>query len=156
MEANSVIHPITGVPQEYRHICKGPDHKIWKRSFANEPGQLAQEIRNIKGTDTIHFIPQSKVPFGEKTVDYGEIVCNTEPDKEEHCRTRLTVGGNLLDYKGNLSTPTASVTTAKCLLNSVISTPNVRSLKADIKRFYLNNHLPEPEYLKIHISENPR
>ena len=32
-------------------------------------------------------------------------------------------GGNLLDYTGNLSMPTASVTTAKCLLDSVISTP---------------------------------
>ena len=81
MEANSVIHTITGVPQEYRH-CKVSDHKIWKRSFANELGQLAQGIRNIKGTDTIHFIPKSKVPFGEKTATYGKIVCNIKPDKE--------------------------------------------------------------------------
>ena len=35
MEANSVIHAITGVPQEYKYICKGSDHKIWKKSFAN-------------------------------------------------------------------------------------------------------------------------
>ena len=50
MEANSVIHPITGVPQEYRHLCKGCDHKIWKRSVANKLGKLAQGIRNTKGT----------------------------------------------------------------------------------------------------------
>ena len=62
------------------------------------------------------------------------------------------MGGKLLDYTGNLSTPTASVTTAKCLLNSVISTPKSRDLTADIKHFYLNNQLPEPEYLKLHIS----
>ena len=118
MEANSVIHPITGVPQEYRHLCKGPDHKIWKRSFANELGQLAQGIRNIKGTDTIHFIPKSKVPFGEKTVTYVNVVCNIKPDKEEHFCTCLTVGGNLLEYTEKLSPPTASVTTSKCLLNT--------------------------------------
>ena len=65
------------------------------------------------------------------------------------------MGGNLLDYTVNLSTPTASVTTAKYLLNSVISTPKARALTADIKHCYLNNHLPKPEYLKIHISVIP-
>ena len=65
------------------------------------------------------------------------------------------MGGNLLDYTGNFSTPTASVTTEKCLLDSVISTPKARALTADIKHFYLKNHLPEPEYLKLHISVIP-
>ena len=83
MEGKSVIHPITGVSQEYRHICKGPYHKIWKRFFPNELGQLAQGIRNIKGTETIHFILKSKVPFDEKIVTYGKIVCDIKPDKEE-------------------------------------------------------------------------
>ena len=82
-EDNSVIHPITIVPQEYRYICKGSDHKIWKRSFANELGQLDQGIRNIKGTDTIHFIPKSNVPFGEKIVTYGKKIFDIKPDKEE-------------------------------------------------------------------------
>ena len=66
-----------------------------------------------------------------------------------------TVGGNLLDYTGNLSTPTASVTTAKCLINSVISTPKAWALIADIKHFHLNNHLPEPEYMKLYIRVIP-
>ena len=44
---------------------------IWKRSFANELGQLAQGIRQIKGTNTIHFIPKVEVPFGDKVVTYG-------------------------------------------------------------------------------------
>ena len=65
------------------------------------------------------------------------------------------MGGNLLDYRGNLSTPTASVTTEKCLLNSVISTPKARALTADINHFYLNNDLPKPDYLKLHISVIP-
>ena len=60
-----------------------------------------------------------------------------------------------MDYIGNLRITTASVTTAKCLLNSVISTPKARALTADIKNIYLKNHLPEPEYLKLHISVIP-
>ena len=47
------------------------------------------------------------------------------------------------------------MTTSKCLLNSVISTPKAKSITADIKYFYLNNDLPEPEYLKLHISVIP-
>ena len=50
-------------------------------------------------------------------------------------RTCLTVGGNLLDYDGTLTTPTATVTTAKRLFNSIISTPNAKCLIADINIF---------------------
>ena len=34
-EANSVTHQISGVAQEYRHLVKGTDRKIWERYFAN-------------------------------------------------------------------------------------------------------------------------
>ena len=94
------------------------------------------------------FIPKSKVPK-DKKLPYGKIVCKMKPEKEEKERTRLTVGGNLLDFTGNLSAPTASVTTAKCVFNSVVSTPGARCLLADIKHFYLNNILPDPEFMRI-------
>ena len=42
-----------------------------------------------------------------------------KPEKEERERTRLTVGGNLLEFTGNISDATASVTTAKCVFNSL-------------------------------------
>ena len=37
--------------------------------------------------------------------------------------------------------------------NSVVSTPTSKWLISDIKKFYLNNMLPYPEYIKIHISD---
>ena len=61
----------------------------------------------------------------------------------------MTVGVNLLDFKGNLSAPTESVTTAKCVFNSVVSTPGSRCLLADINFFYLSNILPDPEFMRI-------
>ena len=66
------------------------------------------------------------------------------------------VGGNLLYLPGLLSTPTATVTTAKCLFNSVISTPGYKCLVADIKHFYLNNDNPDPEYMKLHLHIIPQ
>ena len=50
-------------------------------------------------------IPKSKVPK-DKKVTYGKIVCEMKPEKEEKERTRLTMGGNLLDFTENLSSPT--------------------------------------------------
>ena len=66
--------------QEYRHLIKGPESRIWERSFANELGQLSQVIREVKGTNTVIFIPKSKFPK-DKKVTYGKIVCEMKPEK---------------------------------------------------------------------------
>ena len=79
-----------------------------------------------------------------------------KPEKEDKERTRLTVGGNLLDVTGNLSAPTASVTTSKCVFNSVVSNPGARCLLADIKHFYLKNILPDPEFMRIPLKIIPQ
>ena len=110
-------------------------------------------MRNrIDGTNTIYLIPKEEIPFKTKKFTYPKIVCDIRPNKAETHRTRITVGGNLLDYAGTLTTPTATITTAKCLFNSVVSTPEEKIVLADINCFYLNNALPDPEYMKFHIS----
>ena len=81
------------------------------------------------------FVQKKTVPFATKKVTYGIIVCDIWPQKEKTHRTRLTVGGNLLDYTGTLKTPTATITTAKCLFNSVVSTQNAKCVMVDIKFF---------------------
>ena len=80
-EANSVTHQISGVYQEYRHLIKGPERKICEIYFANELEQLAQGIIEVKGTNTVMFIPKSKVPK-DKKVTYGKIVCEMKPKKK--------------------------------------------------------------------------
>ena len=92
----------------------------------------------------------------DKKVTYGKIVCEVKPEKEETELTILTVGGNLLDSTGNLSTPTTSVTTEKCVFNSVVSTPGARCILADIKHFYLNKILPDPEFMRIPLKIIPQ
>ena len=74
MEANYVVHPITGTVKEYRHLIKGKDKLIWERSFSNKLGQLAQGIRDINGTNTMAAIPEADIPKNKK-VTYGKIVC---------------------------------------------------------------------------------
>ena len=55
-----------------------------------------------------------------------------------------------------LSTPTATVTTAKFLFDSVISTPGAKCLVAAVNNFYLNNDLPDPEYMKLQLHIIPQ
>ena len=66
------------------------------------------------------------------------------------------MGGNLLDFTGNISAPTALVTTEKCFFNSVVSTPGSRCLLAEIKHFYINNILLDPEFMRIPLKIIPQ
>jgi hypothetical protein len=137
--ANSVLDPITGQSLEYRQLSQGPTKDKWIHGFANEISHLAQGVgtRMPTGTDTYHFIQREQVPSDRK-VTYGRIVATIRPQKAETHRVRLTVGGNLIDYPGDVSTPTADMTTAKILFNNVISTPDARFMCTDVKDFYLN------------------
>jgi hypothetical protein len=78
------------------------------------------------------------------------------PQKEEPNRTRLTAGGNLIDYPGDVSTPTADTTTAKMVINSTISTPNAKFMCADIKDFYLGTPMERFEYMQLPLALIPQ
>ena len=103
---------------------------------------------------TIRFRERSAVPHNKK-VTYGRIVASLRPHKVEKHRVRLTIGGNLLDYDGDASTPTTDLTTTKVFINSVISTNKARLATTDIENFYLNNDLPESEWMKLPLEIIP-
>jgi hypothetical protein len=68
----------------------------------------------------------------------------------------MVVGGDRVDYPGQTSTKTADLTTAKLVLNSVVSTPGAKFMGADIKDFYLNTDLLHYEYVKIAVKMIPK
>jgi hypothetical protein len=145
----------SGKTLEYRQLLRHPKYKrVWSKSSANEFGRLAQGIRNIKGTDTITFVRKSDVPKN-KLPTYLRFVCEYRPHKDEKERTRATIGGNLIDYPGDKSSPTADLLTYKIHVNDIISTPDARCVNWDIENFYLETPLPEPEFAKIHLSDIP-
>jgi hypothetical protein len=89
-------------------------------------------------------------------VTYGSFVVDIKDHKEEKECTRLTVGGDQIEYPGDKSTRTAGLTTAKILINSVISTLGAKFLVIDIKYFYLNTPLGRFEYMVINLSLLPQ
>jgi hypothetical protein len=113
---NAVICPETGKSLKHQELITKFKYKIkWMRSTANE-------INRFYSTNTIRFIRRSDIPKGRK-VTYGSFVVDIKDHKEGKERTRLTVGGNHIEYPGDKPTRTAGLTTAKILLNSVISNP---------------------------------
>jgi len=151
----AVIDEDTGKMLEYRHLVQNESTRVvWERSFANEIGRLFQGIRHLKGTNTCFFIRKCQVP-SDKRPTYGRIVCTVRPQKDEQHHTRLTVGGDRIDYPGNKSTPTADLTTVKLLLNSTISTPGAVFAGMDLANFYLNTPMPNPEYMRLRLDVIP-
>ena len=78
------------------------------------------------------------------------------PQKAEPHRTRLTVGGNLINYPHNVSTKTAEIHTAKLLFNSILSTKNAKFACLDIGNFYLGTPMERYEYMFLPISVIPQ
>jgi hypothetical protein len=153
--AYAIIDPDTGASLEYQHLVSNKKSRaLWQRSFANELGQLAQGVGDrIKGTETIFFMPYSQIPKDRhKEVTYGHIVVDYKPHKYDPEHTCLMVGGNLIDYPGDVSTPTANTTTTKIVFNSIVSTPNAHFICVDIKNFYLGTPMDRYKYLHLPIS----
>jgi hypothetical protein len=141
---------------EYRELITNPKTKaIWTKSAANEFGRLAQGVGGrISGTNTIQFIKHTDVPK-DKVPTYARFVCDIKPHKTESHRTRITVGGNRIDYPGDTSAPTADITTFKLLINSTLSTPGAKMACADVKNFYLNTPMDKPEFMRFPIALIP-
>jgi hypothetical protein len=117
--------------------------------------KIAQGVGGrIEGSNTIYFIPRSAVPRN-KTVTYGRFVVDVRPNKEEVHRVRLTVGGNLIKYDGDVSTRSANLAISKCLWNSVISTAGAKYMCLDVKKIYLGTPMENVEYLRIPIKLIP-
>ena len=155
-ECGAVLESSTGDLLHYRELIKGPSAKLWETSCANDFGRLAQGVgtRMPTGTNTIFFIPASKVPHDRK-VSYINPVASIRPKKVEKHRVRLTAGGDRLDYPGITATDTVSLSTTKIHLNSVLSTPKAKYLTTDIKDFYYGTPLLQYEYLRTSIKTIP-
>ena len=111
----------------------------------------------MAGTSTTLFVHKHEV-FHDRyhDVTYGCIVCNYQEGKVEPNRTRLTVGGDRINYLDDCGTPIADLITVKLLLNSVISTPKAKFMDMDIKIFYLNMPLKRYKYLLLKMDDIPK
>jgi hypothetical protein len=80
----------------------------------------------------VFLIKLAKVPKDRK-ITHDKIVCDYKPHKKEKERVRLTVGGDRLDYSGDVATSTAKITTFKILINRTLYTEDATMMMMDIK-----------------------
>ena len=140
--AYAVLDDETGDLLKYRHLMKHPKYKdVWTKSFGTEIRRLATS------TETIFFVKNEDISNdrkGDKT--YARIVSVYRYGKKDKYRTRVTMEGNLVNFPGGCGMPTSDLLTVKLLLNSIISTKNVKFMSLDIKDFYLMTPMRRYEY----------
>jgi hypothetical protein len=125
------------------------DPRFWRQIRTPVSG-LSRHSRNQQ----FFFTTLKNIPEDRK-VTYGKIVCDYKPHKQEKERIRLTVGGDRLDYSGNVATSTDDITTFKILINSTLSTEDATMMMMDIKNYYLGTPLTRFEYMKMLLSRFP-
>ena len=97
---------------------------------------MADVLPGGKGKNTIYFVTCNNIPVG-RTLTYSRIMFNVKPQKEDTIIGRLTLGGNIIEYTGKVTTKTADTTTFKIHINSMISTRGKRYTGWDIENYYL-------------------
>ena len=88
----------TGKILGYRDLVK-MDAPVWTNSMFNELGRLYQVWKSHLVTDTTEFIFH-KYKQNNRRATYLRAVRDIQSQKTETHRTRLTAGGNLVDYPG--------------------------------------------------------
>ena len=80
----------------YRDLVKN-NAPVWTNSMCDEFGRLSQGLEKHAGNDTIEFIFH-KDKRRERRAIYVRALYNIRRQKTETHRTRLTAGGNRIEY----------------------------------------------------------
>ena len=123
--------------------------------MCNKLGCLSQGWKACAGTDAIELTFHKEKPNNIRAI-YVRAVYNILTQKIETHITTLTAGGNLLDYPGEVSTPTSDLTTMKIHVKRTILDVTSRYMCMDVKDHYLNNQMDRNEYITIQISMIPQ
>jgi hypothetical protein len=94
----------------------------------------------------------SSLKFLKNAKKKGKLLCYHTPHKAEKERVMLTVGRAILDYSGEVATPTTDITTFKSIINSNLSPEDAEIMMMYIKNHYLGTPLPMYEYKWLHLS----
>jgi len=150
--AYAVLDDETGDLLEYQHLMKDLKYKGTWLKFGTEICRL------VTTTETIFFKRKDEIPHDRrKDITYGCVVCTYPSEKKDPYQTRLTMGGNLVNYPNDCRTPTADLLTVKLLLkNNIISTANAKIMTIDIKYFYLMTPMKRYEYFRMKIDLFPQ
>ena len=89
--------------------------------------------KRVKVTDTIFFVDYDNIPSEcRKDITYAHNMVDYCSQIDEPNRTQWTFGGNLIEYPGDVISPTSGTTIDKIACNSVVSTPKANYMCIDM------------------------
>ena len=144
--AITVLNAKTGKSLEYFQLQHHPKYqKNWEESYCNELLRLCQFIgtgekgikkQQVAVTETFRVIKYEDVPADRiKEVTYTKLVCEVRPHKNNPNRTRITIGGNIIIYPGDVATPIDSLKLTNIIINSVLFRHGAIFFCFDVKKF---------------------
>ncbi len=155
--ALSILDPATGKFLQHCQLCWDPCYKSKRdTSYVKELGHLYQCIgtgpspgtQQIEGTNTFFLIDYQDIPSHKrKEICHTMFVCEVCPEKDDPKCTHITTGGNRICYPGDVGANTALLELVKLMLNSVLSRNSVCFSTINLKNFYLDTPMPNPEYV---------
>jgi hypothetical protein len=135
--AMPIVHPITGETiSSFKRLMHNPTMAETRQTaFGKDFCSMVQGDLNAgqKGTNSIFVMTHEEIShiLQNQTVTYALVVVDFQPQKADPPRIRITVGGNLTNYPGELSTRTANLTTSKLMWNGVLSTEGAKYMCMD-------------------------
>jgi hypothetical protein len=126
----------------YRKSHTGPNAQHWTQADA-------EEMERLLTSGTILPMHFKDIPI-DTVVTYVNPICSEKLNDDEtlKLRTRVTIGGDRIDYPYEKSAVTANMEALKILINAMIS-ENANWSTIDISDFYLGTPLPHPEHIRI-------
>ena len=77
------------------------------------------------------------------------------PENTDPYLTRLSVGGDRVNYPGGCRIPPVYLNMVKLLLNSIVLTLNAKLMTIDVKYFYSDTPMDRSEYMRLKLSNLP-
>ena len=124
----------------------------WSLAMCYERGCVSQGFRGFNdSTKTFFFITHGEIKKTPKdrTFTRTHLVVNYIEQKTDPYRIRVTSGGNLINFSGELTMRTANMITSKMLWNNTIFTPEVRYMCTDCANFYLETSMEIFDYMCV-------
>ena len=82
--------------------------EIWQTAFGKDFGGMAQGDNKTgqKGTNAIFVMTHEEILLipADRTITHARVIVDFRPQKVDPHRIRITAGGNLINYPGELTT----------------------------------------------------
>jgi hypothetical protein len=114
--ATPMAHPTTGeLISSYKRLMNNPHTaEVWMTAFGKDFGGMSQGDNKTgpKGTNGMFVLSPQDIPNipKDRVVTYAQVVVDHRPQKTDPNRIRITAGGNLINFPGELTIRTADIT----------------------------------------------